>query len=206
MRRCSRVYLYNSLLSFWTCSCVTKYLFVHSANSKGFNYQKALNIDAINNETMSLDGSNSSWLAKQGTRKFVMLKKQRKQQKDWERKREIIGFENVRAYNHNFGDYIFYKSMIFWSIFLENLAAEKNKARNIDARKKAAEYYLETMLLQYNTLLFNCKKKKYMKLINYQLYSKFVLPLLIIIIYSCDIVIVYLASDGLFVTYIPTNK
>ena len=66
--------------------------------------------------------------------------------------------------------------MNFRSTFLENLAAKKNKAWNIGARKKAAEYYLHTLFLPYNTLLFNCKKMC-MELMNYQLYTKVVLPL-----------------------------
>ena len=82
---------------------------------------------------------------------FTMFKLRKKIDKV---KEEIIGFDNVRAYNHNFRDYIFYKSMDFRSKFLENLAAEKNKAWNIDARAKAVKYYLETLFLQYILFVF----------------------------------------------------
>ena len=48
--------------------------------------------------------------------------------------------------------------MSFRSRYLEDLAKTRNNALNVEARAKAAEYYLEVILLQYNTLLFNCKK------------------------------------------------
>ena len=44
---------------------------------------------------------------------------------------------------------------------------EKNKETNIRAREVAAEYYLEALFLQYNTLLFNCEKM-FMELINFR--------------------------------------
>ena len=47
---------------------------------------------------------------------------------------------------------------------------------NEEAKVKAAEYFLEVMILQYNTLLFNCEKK-FMELINYKLYVDFIVPL-----------------------------
>ena len=46
----------------------------------------------------------------------------------------------------------------------------------MEARTKAAEYFLEVLILQYNTLLFNCKKT-YMELINYNLFVDFIIPL-----------------------------
>ena len=81
---------------------------------------------------------------------------------------DVKAHKNVKQYTHNFGDFIFYKSMNFRSSYLENLAKEKNNAFNAEARIKAAEYYLEVLILQYNTLLFNCEKL-YMELINYHL-------------------------------------
>ena len=41
--------------------------------------------------------------------------------------------------------------MNFRSRNLENLAKDKNNAVNAEARIKAAEYYLEVLILQYNT-------------------------------------------------------
>ena len=92
-------------------------------------------------------------------------------------KTECKAYDNIRQYTHNFGDFVFNKSMNFRSSFLENLAAEKNKELNQKARKTAAEYYLEVMLLQYNTLLFNCKKG-FTELMNYKLFVDFLMPLL----------------------------
>ena len=66
--------------------------------------------------------------------------------------------------------------MNFRSSYLENLAKDKNNALNAEARVKAAEYYLEVLILQYNTLLFNCEKI-YMELINYHLFVDFIIPL-----------------------------
>ena len=79
-------------------------------------------------------------------------------------------YNSIKQYTHQFGDFIFYKSMNFRSSYLENLAKERNEAFN------SAEYFLEVMILQYNTLLFNCKKK-YMELINFTLYNEFIVPL-----------------------------
>ena len=73
-------------------------------------------------------------------------------------KAECIAFNNIRMYSHNFGDFVFYRSMNFRSTYLETLAEGKNKELNTKARKMAAEYYLEVLFLQYNTLLFNCEK------------------------------------------------
>ena len=89
---------------------------------------------------------------------------------------DVKAHQNVKQYTHNFGDFIFYKSMNFRSSYLENLAKEKNNAFNAEARIKAAEYYLEVLILQYNTLLFNCEKI-YMELINYHLFVDFIVPL-----------------------------
>ena len=66
--------------------------------------------------------------------------------------------------------------MNFRSSYLENLAKERNKELNKEAKAKAAEYFLEVMILQYNTLLFNCERK-YLELINYTLYNEFIIPL-----------------------------
>ena len=45
-------------------------------------------------------------------------------------KAECKAYDNKRLYSHNFGDFVFYKSMNFRSSFLENLAAEKKKELN----------------------------------------------------------------------------
>ena len=45
-------------------------------------------------------------------------------------------YDNIRQYTHNFGDFVFYKSMNNRSSFLENLAADKTK---ILAEKMAME-------------------------------------------------------------------
>ena len=66
--------------------------------------------------------------------------------------------------------------MNFRSSYLEDLAKSRNNALNVEARTKAAEYYLEVLILQYNTLLFNCEKM-YMELINYNLFVDFIVPL-----------------------------
>ena len=89
---------------------------------------------------------------------------------------EIKAYNFVKQYSHNFGDFIFYKCMNFRSSYLEGLAKTKNHTLNAEARIKASEYFLETLLLQYNTLLFNCEKT-YMELINYTLFVDFIIPL-----------------------------
>ena len=66
--------------------------------------------------------------------------------------------------------------MNFRSSYLEDLAKDKNNALNVEARAKAVEYYLEVLIMQYNTLLFNCEKT-YMELINYRLFVDFIVPL-----------------------------
>ena len=87
-------------------------------------------------------------------------------------KAECKAYDNIRQYTHNFVDFVFYESMNFRSSFLENLAAEKIKELNQKARKEAVEHYLEVMLLQYNTLLFNCDTS-FKELINYKLFVVF---------------------------------
>ena len=89
---------------------------------------------------------------------------------------ETIAYNIIKQYTHSYGDFIFYKSMNFRSTYLENLALERNEALNTEAKTKAAEYFLEVMILQYNTLLFNCEKK-FMELINFTLYKEFIVPL-----------------------------
>jgi len=66
--------------------------------------------------------------------------------------------------------------MNFRSSYLEDLAKDKNIALNAEARAKAAEYYLEVLIMQYNTVLFNCEKI-YMELLNYHLFVDFITPL-----------------------------
>ena len=88
----------------------------------------------------------------------------------------MIGYNSIKQYTHSFGDFIFYKSMNFRSSYLENLAKERNEALNTEAKTKATEYFVEVMILQYNTLLFNCEKK-FMELINFPLYKEFIVPL-----------------------------
>ena len=80
---------------------------------------------------------------------------------------EIKAYSNVKQYSHNFGDFIFYKCMNFKSSYLEDLEKTKNHTLNAEARIKASEYFLETLILQYNTL-FNCENIN-MELINYNL-------------------------------------
>ena len=89
---------------------------------------------------------------------------------------EMKAYNSVKTYTHYFGDFIFYKSMNFHSSYLESLAKTRNDALNAEAKAKAAEYFLEVMILQYNTLLFNCEKQ-FMELINYKLYVDFIIPL-----------------------------
>ena len=89
---------------------------------------------------------------------------------------EMLAYNNIKQYTHQFGDFIFYKSMNFRSSYLENLAEKRNEELNKEAKAKAAEYFLEVMILQYNTLLFNCERK-YLELINYTLYHEFIIPL-----------------------------
>ena len=79
-------------------------------------------------------------------------------------------------YSHNLGDFVFLKSMNFRSSYLENIADEKNKELNSKARKQAAEYYLEVLYLQYNTLLINCERS-FNEIINFRLFDEFIVPL-----------------------------
>ena len=89
---------------------------------------------------------------------------------------EMKAYNGVKQYTHSFGDFIFYKSMNFRSSYLEELAKERNEALNKEAKTKAAEYFLEVMILQYKTLLFSCEKK-YMELVNFTLFKEFIGPL-----------------------------
>ena len=89
---------------------------------------------------------------------------------------EMMAYNNIKQYTHQFGDFIFYKSMNFRSSYLENLAEKRNEELNKEAKAKAAEYFLEVMILQYTTLLFNCERK-FLELINYTLYHEFIIPL-----------------------------
>ena len=66
--------------------------------------------------------------------------------------------------------------MSFRSSYFEDLAKTRKTALNVSARSQAAEYYLEVLLLQNNTLMFNCKKM-YMALINYKFFADFIVPL-----------------------------
>ena len=72
---------------------------------------------------------------------------------------EMKAYNTVKQYTHSFGDFISYKSMNFCSSYLETLAKTRNDALNTVAKAKAAEYFFEVLILQYNTLLFNCKKQ-----------------------------------------------
>ena len=97
---------------------------------------------------------------------FMMYKLRKKIAKA---KAECTSFNNIRMYSHNFGDFVFYRSMNFRSSYLEALAEGKNRELNSKARKEAAEYYLEVLFLQYNTLLFNCDKS-INEIINFRLF------------------------------------
>ena len=74
----------------------------------------------------------------------MMLKRRKKIEKA---KDECKAYDNIRNYNHNFGDNIFCKSMNFRSSYLEENAKAKNKELNEQARKTAAEYYLEVLAI-----------------------------------------------------------
>ena len=91
-------------------------------------------------------------------------------------KSECTAYDNIRLYSHNFGDFVFYKSMNFRSSYLESIADEKNKELNSKARKQAAEYSLEVLYLQYNTLLINCERS-FNEIINFRLFDEFIVPL-----------------------------
>ena len=89
---------------------------------------------------------------------------------------EMKAYISVKTYTHSFWDFLLYKSMNFRQSNRESLAKTRNDALNAEAKAKAAEYFLEVMILQYNTLLFNCEKQ-FMELINYKLYVDFIIPL-----------------------------
>ena len=88
-------------------------------------------------------------------------------------KAECSAYDNIRINSHNFGDFVFYRSMNFRSTYLETLAEGKNKELNTKARKLSAEYYLEVLFLQYNMLLFNCEKS-FNEIINFRLFDEFI--------------------------------
>ena len=190
-----------------------------------FNFQRALCIEAINNETKILDRkAHMFWefpeLDKQicdfvesismsgearkiismtgdtkDARNFYAAKKREAEENiKWElsfvdslfmmyrlrkkimkAKAESIAFDNIRLYSHNFGDFVFYESMNFRSSYLESLAETKNRELNHKARRQAAEYHLEVLFLQYNTLLFNCERY-FNEIINFRLYEEFIVP------------------------------
>ena len=75
---------------------------------------------------------------------FMMYKLRRKLVK---MQAEVKAYNSVKQYTHNFGDFIFYKSMNFRSSYLEDLAKTRNNTLNVDARAKAAEYNLEVLFL-----------------------------------------------------------
>ena len=62
------------------------------------------------------------------------------------------------------------------SIISDTINEGKNRELNSKARKEAAEYYLEVLFLQYNTLLFNCEKS-FNEIINFRLFDEFIRPL-----------------------------
>jgi hypothetical protein len=45
---------------------------------------------------------------------------------------EATAFDNIKQYSHNFGDFVFYKSMNFRSHYLETIAEDKNKEMNLN--------------------------------------------------------------------------
>ena len=59
---------------------------------------------------------------------------------------------------------------------METIAEEKNKEMNLKVRKQAAEYFIEVLFLQYNTLLYNCEKY-YHEIIHFRLFNEFIVPL-----------------------------
>jgi methyltransferase-like protein len=89
---------------------------------------------------------------------------------------EAMAFDNIKQYSHNFGDFVFYKSMNFRSHYLETIAEDKNKEMTLKVRKQAAEYFIECLFLQYNTRLYNCEKY-YHEMIHFRLFNEFIVPL-----------------------------
>ena len=104
---------------------------------------------------------------------FMMYKLRKRIEKA---KAECVAFNNIRMNSHNFGDFVFYRSMNFRSTYLENLAEGRNKVLNTKAMKMAAEYYLEVLFMQYNTLLFNCERS-FNEIINFRLFDEIIRPL-----------------------------
>ena len=66
--------------------------------------------------------------------------------------------------------------MNFRSSFLEALAEDKNRELNLKVRRQAAEYHIEVLFLQYNTLLYNCERY-FHEIINFRLFNEFIVPL-----------------------------
>ena len=86
---------------------------------------------------------------------------------------EATAFDNIRLYSHNFGDFVFYKAINFRPHYLETLAEDKNK--DLKVRRQAAEYHIEVLFLQYNTLLYNCERY-FHEIINFRLFNEFIVP------------------------------
>ena len=47
---------------------------------------------------------------------------------------------------------------------------------NLQVRRQAAEYFIEVLFLQYNTLLYNCERY-FHEIIHFRLFNEFVVPL-----------------------------
>ena len=103
------------------------------------------------------DGTRNGYYTRIGIRRFLFMI-YHIQRKIVKVQAEMKAYNNIKQYTHYFGDFIFYISMNFRSSYLENLAKERNEALNTEAKTKAAEYFLEVMILQCNTLLFNCER------------------------------------------------
>ena len=100
----------------------------------------------------------------------------RSRKKIMKAKAESIAFDNIRLYSHNFGDFVFFKSMNFRSSYLETLAENKNSCRELNHKaRQVPEHHLEVLFLQYNTLLFNCERN-FNEIINFRLYEEFIVP------------------------------
>ena len=67
-------------------------------------------------------------------------------------KAESLAFDKIKLYSHNFGDFMFYKSMNFRSSYPETLAENRNRELNHKARRQAVEYHLEVLFLQFRVV------------------------------------------------------
>ena len=74
-------------------------------------------------------------------------------------KAEIKAYDNVKLFIFQVCVFVFCKSMSFRLSYLKDVAKDRNRELYLKTRKIAAEYYLEVLLLQYNTLLFNSRKR-----------------------------------------------